>query len=173
MCAKRCCRCTRITPRWRRHLQQVAQRLDGELGDEQPFFVEGCQSDWDALPRPRGQLHAAVLRRCARPALQKAADAWLAFCTTLDKPPFEWRLCSICFEMASAFSTLVTNNRARLDRDAASDCLAPGHRGTRSQVSRPRATASWPSFAAVSASANGMSTRTNSCWSYTNIMVIG
>jgi hypothetical protein len=24
-----------------RHLHQVAQRLEGELGDEQPFFVEG------------------------------------------------------------------------------------------------------------------------------------
>jgi len=32
-----------------RHLQQIAEQLEGELGDAQPFFVEGCQRDWDAL----------------------------------------------------------------------------------------------------------------------------
>src|SRR5262249_53981532 len=29
-----------------RHTQQVAERLEGELGDEQAFFVDGCQRDW-------------------------------------------------------------------------------------------------------------------------------
>lgn len=28
-----------------RHTPQVAERLEGELGDEQPFFIEGCQRD--------------------------------------------------------------------------------------------------------------------------------
>lgn len=36
----------------RNHTQAVAQRLDAELGDEQPVFIEGCQREWDALPRP-------------------------------------------------------------------------------------------------------------------------
>ena len=31
---------------------------EGELGDEQPFFIEGCQRDWDALPRPDGPAHS-------------------------------------------------------------------------------------------------------------------
>jgi len=39
-----------------RHVQQVAERLEGELGDAQPFFIAGCQRDWDALPRPAGPL---------------------------------------------------------------------------------------------------------------------
>ena len=43
-----------------RHLQQVAQRLEGELGDEQPFLVEGCQRDWDSLPRPDGPLTVGI-----------------------------------------------------------------------------------------------------------------
>ena len=32
--------------------QQVALRLEGELGKEQTMFVEGCQRDWGNLPRP-------------------------------------------------------------------------------------------------------------------------
>ena len=40
--------------------QQVAERLEGELGDEQPFFIEGCQRDWDALPRPDGPLTVGI-----------------------------------------------------------------------------------------------------------------
>jgi len=43
-----------------RHAQQVAERLEGELGDEQPFFIEGCQRDWDALPRPDGPLTVGI-----------------------------------------------------------------------------------------------------------------
>jgi len=43
-----------------RHVQQVAERLEGELGDEQPFFIEGCQRDWDALPRPDGPLTVGI-----------------------------------------------------------------------------------------------------------------
>ena len=36
----------------RRHALATAQRLEGELGPEQPMFAEGCQRDWEALPRP-------------------------------------------------------------------------------------------------------------------------
>jgi hypothetical protein len=43
-----------------RHVQQVAERLEGELGDEQPFFIDGCQRDWDALPRPDGPLTVGI-----------------------------------------------------------------------------------------------------------------
>jgi hypothetical protein len=43
-----------------RHTQQVAERLESELGDEQPFFIEGCQPDWDALPRPDGPLTVGI-----------------------------------------------------------------------------------------------------------------
>jgi len=43
-----------------RHTQQVAERLENELGDEQPFFIEGCQRDWDALPRPDGPLTVGI-----------------------------------------------------------------------------------------------------------------
>ncbi len=43
-----------------RHTQHVAVRLEGELGDEQPFFIEGCQRDWDALPRPDDPLTVGI-----------------------------------------------------------------------------------------------------------------
>jgi hypothetical protein len=43
-----------------RQAQQVAERLESELGDEQPFFIEGCHGDWDALPRPDGPLTVGI-----------------------------------------------------------------------------------------------------------------
>jgi hypothetical protein len=36
----------------RLHVQATAERLESELGPEQPVFVDGCQRDWDKLPRP-------------------------------------------------------------------------------------------------------------------------
>ena len=36
----------------RNHTHAVARRLEGELGEERPMFIDGCQRDWDALPRP-------------------------------------------------------------------------------------------------------------------------
>lgn len=34
------------------HTQATAQRLEDELGPEQPMFAEGCQAEWEMLPRP-------------------------------------------------------------------------------------------------------------------------
>jgi hypothetical protein len=36
----------------RLHAQATAERLESELGPEQSMFVDGCQRDWDELPRP-------------------------------------------------------------------------------------------------------------------------
>jgi len=36
----------------RRHVHRVAERLEGELGEEQPMFAEGCALEWAQLPRP-------------------------------------------------------------------------------------------------------------------------
>jgi hypothetical protein len=36
----------------RRRVRDVAERLEGELGDEQFAFIEGCRAEWDRLPRP-------------------------------------------------------------------------------------------------------------------------
>jgi hypothetical protein len=36
----------------RNHVHGVAQRIDGELGEEQVFFIDGCERDWEQLPRP-------------------------------------------------------------------------------------------------------------------------
>jgi len=36
----------------RLHAQATAERLEDELGPEQPMFIEGCQAEWDELPRP-------------------------------------------------------------------------------------------------------------------------
>ena len=36
----------------RQHVQATAQQLENELGPEQVMFIDGCQRDWDKLPRP-------------------------------------------------------------------------------------------------------------------------
>ena len=36
----------------RRQVRTWPNGLEGELGAEQPHFIEGCQRDWDQLPRP-------------------------------------------------------------------------------------------------------------------------
>jgi len=36
----------------RRRLQQVAERIESELGEVQPHFVEGCGRNWDQLQAP-------------------------------------------------------------------------------------------------------------------------
>jgi hypothetical protein len=41
-------------------VQQVAERLESELGEEQAFFIDGCQRDWDALPIPDGPLTVGI-----------------------------------------------------------------------------------------------------------------
>ena len=44
----------------RNHTQQMAQRLEAELGDEQFMFIDGCERDWDALPRPDMPLNMGI-----------------------------------------------------------------------------------------------------------------
>src|SRR6266566_1209544 len=39
-----------------RHVHQVAERLESELGDEQPSFIEGCPDQWYKLPEPAAPL---------------------------------------------------------------------------------------------------------------------
>jgi hypothetical protein len=39
-----------------RHVHQMAERLDEELGDEQPSFIEGCPDQWYQLPEPAAPL---------------------------------------------------------------------------------------------------------------------
>jgi hypothetical protein len=39
-----------------RHVHQVAERLEGELGDEQTSFIEGCPDQWYQLPEPAAPL---------------------------------------------------------------------------------------------------------------------
>lgn len=36
----------------RNHTLQTAERLENELGEEKTFFINGCQRDWEELPRP-------------------------------------------------------------------------------------------------------------------------
>jgi hypothetical protein len=44
----------------RNHLHQVAQRAEDELGDERASFIDGCQRDWAALPRPPAPLTVGI-----------------------------------------------------------------------------------------------------------------
>ena len=42
------------------NMVKVSTRLEEELGDEQSVFIEGCQRDWDNLPRPGAPLTVAL-----------------------------------------------------------------------------------------------------------------
>jgi hypothetical protein len=44
----------------RQHVTDVAERLERELGDEQFYFVDGCQRSWDELPAPDGPLTVGI-----------------------------------------------------------------------------------------------------------------
>lgn len=44
--------------------QQVAQRLEKELGDEQMMFIEGCPYEWEKLPRPEAPLTVGIDGGC-------------------------------------------------------------------------------------------------------------
>jgi hypothetical protein len=44
----------------RRHVANVAERLERELGDEQFCFIQGCQNSWDQLPPPDGPLTVGI-----------------------------------------------------------------------------------------------------------------
>jgi hypothetical protein len=44
----------------RRHVCDVAERLERELGKEQDCFIEGCQRDWAKLPAPDGPLTVGI-----------------------------------------------------------------------------------------------------------------
>lgn len=36
----------------RNHTQQMAQRLEDELGEEQFMYIDSCEYDREAMPRP-------------------------------------------------------------------------------------------------------------------------
>jgi hypothetical protein len=42
------------------HVQQVATRVDSELGDEQCSFIEGCPQEWEELPEPAEPLIVGI-----------------------------------------------------------------------------------------------------------------
>jgi hypothetical protein len=59
----------------RNHTQQVAERLEAELGDEQFMFVEGCERDWEALPRPDMPLTMGIDGGYVRASKSQDADS--------------------------------------------------------------------------------------------------
>jgi hypothetical protein len=44
----------------RNHVMQLAERLEGELGEEQGVYIEGCPRDWGELPIPDGPLTVGI-----------------------------------------------------------------------------------------------------------------
>lgn len=43
-----------------RHVHQIAERLEAELGGEQPSFIEGCPDQWYKLPEPGAPLTVSL-----------------------------------------------------------------------------------------------------------------
>ncbi len=44
----------------RNHMLAVAERMEQELGEERPIYIEGCERDWERLPIPDGPLTVAI-----------------------------------------------------------------------------------------------------------------
>ena len=40
----------------REHVLRVAERVEAELGEERPCFIDGCPLDWQQLPCPEGRI---------------------------------------------------------------------------------------------------------------------
>jgi hypothetical protein len=61
----------------RLHTQAVAQRLESELGEEQPSFIDTCQRDLEELPRPDLPLVVGLDGGYVHSAAQTSrADGW-------------------------------------------------------------------------------------------------
>jgi hypothetical protein len=43
-----------------RHVEQVAERTERELGDEQVFFIRGCEAEWEELPDPEPPITVGI-----------------------------------------------------------------------------------------------------------------
>jgi hypothetical protein len=91
----------------RRHTHKTAERLESELGPERPMFIDGCQRDWEQLPRPEmpltvgldgGYVHACeqpsrregwfeVIAGKSIPAKDERAAKCFAFVQTYDTKP--------------------------------------------------------------------------------------
>src|SRR5258708_2744946 len=55
----------------------TAERLERELGPEQPMFIEGCQAEWDELPRPDLPLTVGLDGGCFHSSQQRSRrDGW-------------------------------------------------------------------------------------------------
>ena len=39
---------------------KIAERIEAELGGENVFYIEGCQRDWEKLPRPDPPLTVGI-----------------------------------------------------------------------------------------------------------------
>lgn len=51
----------RLNPKTvRNHLHSMAERLESELGDERPNFIDSCPRDWKALPLPEGEIVVGI-----------------------------------------------------------------------------------------------------------------
>jgi hypothetical protein len=44
----------------RQHVLRVAERVEVELPEERPSFIDGCPADWQALPVPEGRIVVAL-----------------------------------------------------------------------------------------------------------------
>ena len=91
----------------RRHAHKTAERLESERGPEQVMFIDGCQRDWERLPRPEmpltvgldgGYVHASeqpsrregwfeVIAGKSIPAEDERAAKCFAFVQTYDTKP--------------------------------------------------------------------------------------
>ena len=88
----------------RRQLARTAERMESELGEEQWAFIEGCQRDWNRLPRPGpplmvgldgGFVHARAAFACRRlvevivgkSIASEGESKCLAFVQTYDQKP--------------------------------------------------------------------------------------
>ena len=90
----------------RRHVWDVAERLEQELGEEQDCFIEGCQRDWDKLPAPNGPLTVGIdggYVRCRRKQGQFEVIAGKSILAFKREPEEKPELSGRCFAFVQTY----------------------------------------------------------------------
>jgi hypothetical protein len=88
-----------------RHAHKTAERLESELGPERAMFIDGCQRDWEQLPRPDMPLTVGIdggyVHACEQPSRR---EGWFEVIAGKSIPAEDDRSAK-CFAFVQTYDT--------------------------------------------------------------------
>ena len=91
----------------RNHVFRVAERMEQDLGEERPIYIEGCERDWERLPIPDGPLTVAIdggfVRAQGKQGHFEVVTGKSVLAFKRDDPEDEDRLDAKCFAFVQTF----------------------------------------------------------------------